>query len=821
MAQELTYQSEYTGQQMDAKFGAVAQLQEAVTELQTAVAAKYSKPADGIPSTDMDADVNAALAKANSAIQSLADYYTKSEVDALIATINGQQYVDVSSLPTASASTMGKIYLVGPDASGYYSYYYTSYDGSAYSWVGPLGTTQISLANYAAKSELNQLDQKVDALEDGYVIPDYTLENGKYINDSGNIASYGTLSLSSAIPLKKGETIVVATEGNLYAIIAEDGTAPMTVLVHAPSVNPGAGVAPEYSYTADQDIDVRVSVSTSHYSIRKKWSIVDEIERLDKEIEGATTEVVQTTQTTATESGYGISAIDGTKPSKSNWYASDFIPIPGGVAAKFLSRSATSYGVAFYSSNSESSFISGVVGTGAEQNITVPATANYYRICDYTTTRTGYLKYTVVSALGLKDRVTTLEAEAEEIAPLKEAVKENDRGTKILNQATSPDGSIYIAGGLVNGKKYYLQFTVASSSSFDITLRSEAGSTGTVVQTVAAQATYAAGTYLMAFECNAANANYLRLGGSGVWSALSKIYLFLPVTPSIEGINSRLDEMAGADQPSYKNPVFPYGKNGIKALVIGNSYTNSSTMHLSGLISAGSVPTAAMSIYRAYISGAGIDDWIEKINGVSGTTLTKVAGDLNMTDSGTMKVILAQDWDVIVITQNSDAAYTWSNFANIKEYVGLLRRYCTNQRVCIAYQMPWAHANSDLNYSGLVECAKNMAGLIGVDYIIPVGMSVRNARNTSLEDAYDLTSDGTHVSPGVGQYVVSCSMFQSLISPVYGTPMVGINYNVAVTEQQISEDHAVAVTDDNRELCQLCAFYASIDMFGITEIDET
>ena len=84
MAQELTYQSEYTGQQMDAKFGAVAQLQEAVTALQeavtalqTAVAAKYSKPASGIPATDLDADVNAALAKANSAIQSLADYYTE------------------------------------------------------------------------------------------------------------------------------------------------------------------------------------------------------------------------------------------------------------------------------------------------------------------------------------------------------------------------------------------------------------------------------------------------------------------------------------------------------------------------------------------------------------------------------------------------------------------------------------------------------------------------------------------------------------------------------------------------------------------------
>ena len=162
MPQAQTYQSEFTGLEMDARFTAVAQLTDALEALTAVVAQKYVKPASGIPSTDMDADVQAALAKANTAVQSLADYYTKSEVDQLLAAINGMEYVDVAALPTASASTMGKIYLVGPDGSGYYSYYYTSYDGSAYSWVGPLGTTQISLANYATKAELSQLDQKLD-----------------------------------------------------------------------------------------------------------------------------------------------------------------------------------------------------------------------------------------------------------------------------------------------------------------------------------------------------------------------------------------------------------------------------------------------------------------------------------------------------------------------------------------------------------------------------------------------------------------------------------------------------------------------------------
>lgn len=50
----------------------------------------------------------------------------------------------------ASASTLGKIYLVhnGTD----YDRYFTSYDGSTYSWVA-LGTTSLNLTNYIQISD--------------------------------------------------------------------------------------------------------------------------------------------------------------------------------------------------------------------------------------------------------------------------------------------------------------------------------------------------------------------------------------------------------------------------------------------------------------------------------------------------------------------------------------------------------------------------------------------------------------------------------------------------------------------------------------------
>ena len=209
MPQAQTYQSEFTGQEMDARFAAVAQLTAALEALTTVVAQKYVKPASGIPSTDMDADVQAALAKANTAVQSLADYYTKSEVDQLLAAINGMDYVDVAALPTASADTLGKIYLVGPDGSGYYAYYYTSYDGSAYSWVGPLGTTEISLANYVSAKDSGYDFAISDA--NGYDIVQFA--NGEIKTKNFDSAGYyGGYSRRTAFKVKVDTTNFLPNE---------------------------------------------------------------------------------------------------------------------------------------------------------------------------------------------------------------------------------------------------------------------------------------------------------------------------------------------------------------------------------------------------------------------------------------------------------------------------------------------------------------------------------------------------------------------------------------------------------------------------------
>lgn len=131
MPQALTYQSDYTGQQMDARFAAVPELQQAVATI----------------------------------LASLGDYYTKDQVDAIAAAITSTAGVTAEELPSASADTLGKMYYVGPDGDGEYNRYITGYDGTDYSWL-PLGSTAIDLTDYVTQEEFDALAEDVEPIID-------------------------------------------------------------------------------------------------------------------------------------------------------------------------------------------------------------------------------------------------------------------------------------------------------------------------------------------------------------------------------------------------------------------------------------------------------------------------------------------------------------------------------------------------------------------------------------------------------------------------------------------------------------------------------
>lgn len=88
----------------------------------------------------------------------LAQYYTSAQTDAAIAAALNGSFVAVSTLPTASADTKGKIYLIPNSGTGTNTKdeYITVVSGNTYSWE-KIGTTDIDLSGYVTDDALEAL----------------------------------------------------------------------------------------------------------------------------------------------------------------------------------------------------------------------------------------------------------------------------------------------------------------------------------------------------------------------------------------------------------------------------------------------------------------------------------------------------------------------------------------------------------------------------------------------------------------------------------------------------------------------------------------
>ena len=89
-------------------------------------------------------------------------------IDAVsLSEVNNMEFVVASTLPEASADTLGYIFLIGPDEYDNYDRYFTQESEGAYSWIS-LGSTQIDLSTYATKAEVAQLEHEVHNLSGKY-----------------------------------------------------------------------------------------------------------------------------------------------------------------------------------------------------------------------------------------------------------------------------------------------------------------------------------------------------------------------------------------------------------------------------------------------------------------------------------------------------------------------------------------------------------------------------------------------------------------------------------------------------------------------------
>ena len=278
-----------------------------------------------------------------------------------------------------------------------------------------------------------------------------------------------------------------------------------------------------------------------------------------------------------------------------------------------------------------------------------------------------------------------------------------------------------------------------------------------------------------------------------------------------KGFNTTIDELVKSVGTLEEN----IPDDTLNILHLGNSFTTNTHHHLGTLIS--HLGVTKTNIQHIYLDGATLERYVEKLEAGASLEVSLTTG-FAVASNGSLASILAHDWDVIIFQQASGQAHQYNTYSPyLAQLIHAARQYCTKPGVKIGFEMVWhTYANT---FAGIASAARDMMADYNIDILIPAGAAVENARLTSMNtDANDFSSDSPniqHLAVGVGRYVAACAFYCAVIEPFKGISL----YEDDSTTISASGTGSVAVTADNRELCQKCAIYAAIRPYAAYDVE--
>ena len=207
----------------------------------------------------------------------------------------------------------------------------------------------------------------------------------------------------------------------------------------------------------------------------------------------------------------------------------------------------------------------------------------------------------------------------------------------------------------------------------------------------------------------------------------------------------------------------------VRALFIGNSYTND-CVNYAPFIAEGLSHGVAFTIGTTYYSGASIDNYVTWFDNDTATlTYYKKHGLFPKWNTGvanqTLKQCIADEpWDIIVFQQASYNQGTWSTFSNLNTLINKVLTYNASvhtKAVKVGWMFPQLRYSiiGSTTYAKVVECVQNVLNTTPIDFFIPCGTAVQNARGTSLDsigDSGHLCADGDgHLQAGLPSLLAS------------------------------------------------------------------
>ena len=280
---------------------------------------------------------------------------------------------------------------------------------------------------------------------------------------------------------------------------------------------------------------------------------------------------------------------------------------------------------------------------------------------------------------------------------------------------------------------------------------------------------------------------------------------------------------ASEEEYQYIKKEIHYDSDSLRVLILGNSFSYDGTAYLEEISEALHLDGKRFCVYNGFIGSGGFQEWTDVFLSNDTILLTRMAGGIEMKHSSPLRELLQQPWEVCVILQGSHQSYKWNSFEHrADQLISLIKSQCPNQQIKIAYAMPWSHTvvNTPTELPGNIKCAWRIVEKYDVDFVIPVGTAIQNARETHLDNGRYLTRDDWHLCHGVGQYIAACTWYEAVLEPFFHVSMLdcGVLHPLTASEQE--DPTSLPVTETIRRLCHQCAYQAVQNPFKVTKLAE-
>ncbi len=194
-----------------------------------------------------------------------------------------------------------------------------------------------------------------------------------------------------------------------------------------------------------------------------------------------------------------------------------------------------------------------------------------------------------------------------------------------------------------------------------------------------------------------------------------------------------------------------------------------------------------------------------------------------------------ETWDIVMLQQGSTESRDYALYQPYLDSIIVSLKEKMTTPVTIGWMLIPAYpdgqelleeSSSDEMFRDIAACTDSVMTQTGIDFMIPCGTAIQNARTTSLDQLGDfghLSYEGRHLQDGIPCLIEAYTVTQVLLDKLGVQSLIDDDF-LNVTDSWIMQNHtpqengsAVGMTPTNRELAKYCAKMAMRSPYEITD----